>query len=54
MARIAKVCKINYVHVHIKVLFNDALSHSVIIDDRRLNVIEGFGRMKVTREKPKS
>ena len=54
MARIAKVCKINYFHVHINVLFNDAFCHSVIIDDRRLNVIAGFGRMIVTREKPKS
>ena len=54
MARIAKVCKINDFHVHINVLFNDALCHSVIIDDRQLNVTAGVGRMIVTRVKPKS
>jgi len=54
LARIAKVCNINNFYVHIQVLFNDALCHSVTIDDRRLNVIAGFSRMIVTREKLKS
>jgi len=51
VTRIAKVCKINDFHVHINVLFNDSLYHSVITDDRRLSVIVGFGRMIVTRGK---